>query len=89
MPAMHAQEFEREVRTVTIDGDITIQAIDEGDDYTVMMSAESWNRAVAKLRAGQTLKGLGLVMTDDGDVAVAFMVGDQAGFVIKRPQPIN
>jgi hypothetical protein len=89
MPAMHAQEFEREVRTVVIDGDIEITAIDEGDDYSVMMSAESWNKAVARLRAGKTLKGLALVMTDDGDVAVAFMVGNQAGFVIKRPTPIN
>jgi hypothetical protein len=86
---MHSENFEREVRHITIDGDIVITAIDEGDNYTVMMDAASWNKAVARLRAGRTLKGLALVMTDDGDVAVAFMVGDQTGFVIKRPQPIN
>jgi hypothetical protein len=83
------QPQEREIRTLTIAEGVTLTAIDEGDDYTIVMSAESWNRAVAKLRGGQTLKGLALVMEPDGDVAIAFMVGDQAGFVIRRPQPSN
>jgi hypothetical protein len=89
MPAMHAQESHREVSSITIDGDITIIAVDQGENYSVMMSSDSWSKAVARLRAGRCLKGLALVMTEDGDVAIAFMVGDQAGFVIRRPVPVN
>jgi hypothetical protein len=87
MADMHAQE--REIQRIVLDGDIEVIAIDEGDDYTIAMSADSWNRAVAKLRAGKTIPGLALTLEPDGDVSVTFYVGAQAGFSIRRPTPLN
>jgi hypothetical protein len=59
------------------------------DSVDVLMLAEAWYETVAKLRAGEVVPGMCLVMADDlSDVCIGLIVDGVVGVKIPRPRQL-